>query len=80
MSRPAAITSTLCGCVPELADGLHGHHVRLAGARAHAEQRQQPCLLELVVQLELLAGQPVQAAEVDVVAAGLAGMPASRRG
>jgi hypothetical protein len=47
--------------------GRRRQEVRLAGRRAHPEQRSQPALAELAVQLELLPRDVVEPAEVDVV-------------
>jgi hypothetical protein len=57
--------------LPQLADRECGHQVGLARARADAEQRQQARGLELPGELELLAGDVVETAQVEVVAARL---------
>ena len=68
------------GLPGELAHRARRHHVRLPRRRADAEQREQARALELVGELELLGGDLVEAAEVDVVAAGLEAGAASRPG
>ncbi len=58
------------GRAAELGNRASRHQVRLARARPDAEHCEQPGLLELAVQLELLRGDVVEAAEVEVVRPG----------
>ena len=55
------------GLLPEPLRRGRRQQVRLAGRRAHPQQRTQPRRPELLVQTELLARHVVEAAEVDVV-------------
>ena len=71
-SRPPAATCTASSfSAPSTRAACARHDVRLARARAHPEDREQAGALEVVVELELLAGHPVEAAEVDVVRPGV---------
>ena len=71
MSRPAASTSSRSGAIPSSRTALTAITFVLPGLDPMPSRASRPGLLEVVVQLELLTRQPVEAAQVDVVTARL---------